>query len=164
MGRRMSNRSTASRVYLTVIGLMLATAGGVFTWLMWRSFSRAREIETWPRAEAVILKSEVEERRIDPGRPAERRFAVLYAYEWEGEEYQSERFGLRGSGWTSKSAKVEGLVKTYPVGGIHEVWVNPADPAVALLSRESRAPGYSIWFPALVTAGGLGMMIGAWRK
>ena len=126
---------------------------------MWQSFSRAREIAAWPRAEAVILKSEMEERRVDPVHSGEVRFSVLYAYEWQGRDMQSERFGLRGSRWTSKMKRVEALLEAYPVGSTHEVLVNPADPAVALLNGESRAPGYSIWFPALVTIGGLGMML-----
>ena len=157
-------RSTGSRVYLSLIGLLLFVAGGLFTWLMGRSFQRAREMESWPRTEAVILKAEVEERRIDPNRPTELRFAGLYSYEWEGVDYRSSRFALRGTPWTSKPEKVRESLERYPVGSVHEVAVNPSEPAMALLDLDSRAPGYSIWFPAIIALGGLGTMAGAWRS
>jgi hypothetical protein len=42
--------------------------------------------------------------------------------------------------------------------------VNPADPAVAVLRIDSRAPGYSLWFPALFVVGGVGIVVGALRR
>ena len=47
-GRRMAKTSTGTRVYLTLIGLMLALIGGIFFALMWRSFQRARHVDQWP--------------------------------------------------------------------------------------------------------------------
>lgn len=160
----MANRTTGTRIYLSLIGALLLLAGGVFTWLMARSFARAREIDSWPTTEAMVLASSVEQRRIDPARPAEYHFAVRYAYAWQGEELESGRFSLRGSSWTSKKERVEALAEQFPVGSVHEVAVDPDDPRVALLDTESKAPGYSIWFPALIAAGGLGVIVGAWRR
>ncbi len=160
----MPQRSTGTRVYLSVIGLMLALAGGVFTWLMWRSFERAREVESWPRTPCVILLSEAEERQIDPNGPVERRFAVLFGYEWEGVARESDLLSLRGSPWSGKAEGVEALLERYPVGLEMECRVNPADPGIAVLERESKGPGYSLWFPLLFVAGGLGIIAGAWRR
>jgi hypothetical protein len=36
-----------------------------------------------------------------------------------------------------------------------EAYVNPDDPTEALLEHETKAPGYSIWFPAWFLVGGL---------
>jgi hypothetical protein len=160
----MVERNTGARVYLTVIGLMLALAGGVFTWLMWRSFSRARLIDHWPVVPCVVLESELEERQIDPGRPIEMRFQVLYSYEWEGQEYKSDLYRLRGSSWSSRDAEVKILMDKYPAGSVQDCHVNPADPNLAVLVGESRAPGYSLWFPVIFLVGGLGVVVGAWRR
>jgi hypothetical protein len=161
---RMPQHSTGSRVYLTIIGLMLALAGGIFSWLMWRSFQRARDVESWPQVPCVILRSETEERQIDPNGPVERRFGVLFGYHWQGMPRESELLNLRGSPWSSKEAGVQYLVDRYPEGSQQQCRVNPAAPEMAVLEPESKAPGYSLWFPLLFVVGGLGIAAGAWRQ
>lgn len=160
----MPQRSTGSRVYLTLVGLALALVGGLFSALMWRSFERARVVESWPVVPCTILKSEVEERQIDPNSAIERRFAVLYGYQWQGAALESELLKLRGSMWSSKPEGADALIERYPVGSSRQCRVNPADPSVAVLEPESKAPGYSLWFPLLFVVGGLGVVVGAWRK
>jgi len=162
-GKRMARPSIASRVYLTMIGLALALAGGVFFALMWHSFQRAREVEKWPVVPCVILSSGAEERRIDPNGPVERQFTVLYGYEWEEKPYESNLWKLRGSGWSSKEDAITPYLAKYPEGALRECHVNPAKPEMAVLEKESKAPGYSLWFPAIFVVGGLGMVAGAWR-
>lgn len=159
----MARVSTASRVYLSFIGLALAAAGGVFFALMWQSFARARAVEQWPVVSCIILKSEVEERQVDPNGPVERRFAVLFGYQWEGRPYESELVKLRGSGWSSKGDIAPAYVERYPEGSQQECHVNPQKPGEAVLEKESKAAGYSLWFPGIFVVGGLGMVVGAWR-
>ncbi|WP_264503299.1 DUF3592 domain-containing protein [Luteolibacter flavescens] len=160
----MPQRSTGSRVYLSIIGLMLALIGGIFSWLMWRSFQRAREVDHWPQVPCIILRSAAEERQIDPNGNVERRFSVLYGYHWEDVPRQSDRLKLRGSPWVSKEAAVQIFIDQYPEGSQQQCRVNPADPDVAVLEPESKAPGYSLWFPLLFVVGGVGIVVGAWRK
>lgn len=164
----MATRSTGARVYLTLIGQLLAGAGGVFFWLMWASFDRAREIDGWAEVPCAILESGVESRRDDPdwpeAMPQEYRFRVLYQYDFEGESYESERYRLRGASWKSTPAAAEALVEEYSRGTVAECRVNPAAPEEAVLKGESKAPGYSLWFPAIFVVGGLGVMVGAWVR
>jgi hypothetical protein len=160
----MPQRSTGSRVYLTLVGFALALVGGVFAALMWRSFQRARVVDSWPVVPCIILRSDVEERQIDPNSAVERRFAVLYGYEWQGAPLESQLLKLRGSMWSSKPAGADALLERYPEGSRQQCRVNPADPTIAVLEPESKAPGYSLWFPLLFVVGGLGVMGGAWRK
>ena len=160
----MPQRSTGSRVYLTLVGFALALVGGIFAALMWRSFQRARVVDTWPVVPCIILRSDVEERQIDPNSAVERRFAVLYGYEWQGTPRESDRWKLRGSMWSSKPGGADALIARYPEGSRQQCRVNPADPSIAVLEPESKAPGYSLWFPLLFVVGGLGVMGGAWRK
>ena len=97
----MPARTTGARVFLSLIGLMLAFVGGIFSWLMWRSFDRAREIDQWPVVPCAILESEVESRRDDPEwpeeMPQEYRFRVLYQCDFGEEPYESARLSLRGA-------------------------------------------------------------------
>ena len=160
----MASASTASRLYLSVIGLALALAGTVFFLLMLRSFQRARAVDSWPVVPCIILSSGTDERQIDPNSAVERRFAVLFGYEWEGVPRESELWSLRGSGWTSKEDKIQSYLDRYPEGSRQECHVNPDDPQIAVLQAESKAPGYSLWFPALFIVGGLGVVVGAWRR
>ena len=99
-----------------------------------------------------------------PNGPVERRFSVLYGYQWEGANRDSELWKLRGSGWTSKEENVQALVARYPEGSAQECRVNPGDPEIAVLELESKAPGYSLWFPGIFVVGGIGMIVGAWRR
>jgi hypothetical protein len=160
----MPKPTTAARVYLTLIGLMLAAMGGLFAWLMGASFGRAAAVDEWPQADAVIIHSEVARRQVDPNLPPEFRFEVFYAYEWDGEGYESDRYRLRGASWTKSRAAAEELVSRYGVGDVHPARVNPEAPDEAVLVGESRAPGYSIWFPLIFVVGGLGIVVGAWRR
>ncbi|MFP6880316.1 MAG: hypothetical protein VCA34_05170, partial [Roseibacillus sp.] len=37
-------------------------------------------------------------------------------------------------------------------------------PSFAVLKRDSKAPGYSLWFPIIFVVGGLGIILGAVRS
>ena len=160
----MAQQTIGARLYLTMIGLLLAAAGAVFTWLMWKSFDRAGAIEGWPRVPCAILFSDVEERRIGPELPPEYRFQVTYSYEWEDESYESDRYGIRGDSWSKRRDGADALSGTYPEGSVHECSVDPLNPGMAVLHGESKAPGYSIWFPMIFVVGGLGVVVGAWTR
>jgi hypothetical protein len=164
----MPKKSVAQRVFLSGIGVALALIGAVFCGLMWRSFDRARTMEAWPEVSCAILESGIEARRDDPewpeAMPQEYRFRVLYRYEWDDRVFEADRLSLRGASWSSRRAKAERWVAKYPRGSVANCRVNPAAPAEAVLEVDSKAPGYSLWFPLLFVVGGLGIAIGAWRR
>lgn len=147
----------ASTVFLVFLGLVIAAVGGLFTFLMWKSYDRAVEQRAWPQVEGMVLSSEVEEWQHDEFSPKEYRLKVLYGYEWEGERKTGDRYGFRGNPKYNKVNKVESLAKSFPVGDTTMVFVNPDDPDFTILKPDSKAPGYSIWFPLLFVVGGLGI-------
>lgn len=151
----------AGRWYLAILGLVLALLGGVFVWLMARSFLRAREMRSWPEVACVILSSEVGEWRHDENSPLEFRQDLSFGYEWKGEARTGDHLTLRGSPWTSKRELVEERAKEYPAGKQTTCRVDPAHPDFAVLKPDSLAPGYSIWFPAIFVVGGLGITLRA---
>ena len=153
--------SVAGRWYLAGIGLSLALMGSIFFWSMWRSFQRALETESWPKIECVILSSGIEERRIDPNSPPEYRVDIEYGYDFAGKPRTGNHSTLRGNPWSSKTDVAEAKLAQYPMGTRTTCHVNPADPDFSVLKPDSRAPGYSLWFPALFIVGGLGITIRA---
>ena len=152
-----------STVFLVMLGLVIAGVGGLFTWLMGMSYMRAVEQREWPQVEAVVLSSEMEEYQHDEFSPMEYRLKILYGYEWKGEPKTGDRYGVRGNPKYNKRDKIEGLVEAYPVGKRISVYVNPADANFAILKPDSKAAGYSIWFPMLFVVGGLGIAFRAIR-
>jgi hypothetical protein len=143
---------------------LLVLAGGVFCGLMWRSFSRARDMSHWPEVPCVILRSETDERRLGPAVATEFQFAVLFGYEWQGERFESDLLSLRGSPWQSEPQAAREWCASYPVGSQATCRVNPRHPATAVLRIDSRAPGYSLWFPAIFVVAGSGIIAGSFRR
>ena len=154
-------KQAAGSLYLIVIGLLLAGSGGVFTWLLGTSFGRAREMDKWSEEDCYILESEIRERKIGLEVPTEYRFGLLYGYEFEEVPYSSEDFDLRGNAWVKDPVRIQALIQNFPAGSRQVCWVNPENPEQAVLKKELKAPGYSIWFPMLFVVGGLGVVVKA---
>jgi hypothetical protein len=153
-----------STVFLVMLGLVIAGVGGLFTWLMGMSYMRAVEQRTWPQVEGVVLSSEIVKYKHDDFSPMEYRMNILYGYEWKGESRTGERYGFRGNPKYNKRNKIAGLVEASPVGKKITVYVNPADVNFTMLKPDSKAAGYSIWFPMLFVIGGLGIALRAVRS
>jgi len=63
--------------------------------------------------------------------------------------------------WTSRKPEVQDLISKYSVNASVFCYVNPEKPSQAILSHDSKAAGYAIWFPGLFVLGGGGIMLGA---
>ena len=127
--------SRAGRWYLAFLGLFLVLLGGVFVWLLGRSYLRAREMRHWPEVACVILSSELEEKRHDENSPLEFRHDLSFGYDWQGQARTGDHLTLRGSPWSSKRELVEERIRDYPVGMTTTCRVNPADANFAVLNR-----------------------------
>lgn len=151
----------AGRIFLVVLGLLLAAIGGLFVWVMAASALRAKETRSWPQVPCVILVSEVQERLHDAQSPVEYRHHVVFGYEWEGDRFVGEQASLRGNPWSSKRDVVIERASRLNAGDETLCFVNPSDPAFAILEPDSMAPLYSIWFPGLFVLGGVVMAVRA---
>lgn len=153
--------TVAGRWFLALLGLSLALIGGLFVWLMARSYLRAREMRSWPEVSCEILSSGVVERRHDENSPLEFRHDLTFGYQWQGAPRTGDRLTLRGNPWSSSRENVAKQAAAYPVGTTTKCRVSPTAPDLAVLKMDSLAPGYSIWFPALFVVGGLGITLRA---
>jgi hypothetical protein len=136
---------------------------GIFIALMWRSYARAKGMTNWPQVPCLILQSNVEEQRIGDTVAPEYRLQVLYRYDFDGSSYESRLWSLRGSMPRNDRATVEELVATFATGSMTKCWVNPQQPSQSVLKLDTRAAGYTLWFPGLFFLGGVGMIVGAWK-
>ncbi|MGB2403444.1 MAG: DUF3592 domain-containing protein [Akkermansiaceae bacterium] len=159
---RSQSSGNGGRWFLCMIGILLVLIAVLFQWLMLRSYLKAKETREWTPIEAVVMRSSLEERHIS-GSPPEARLCIRYEYSYGGENYTSGNISTRGSKWSRERAAVTDLLTEYPVGSSHLVWVNPTSPDVAILKHDTKAAGYTLWFPAVIMVGGLGIIWGAIR-
>ncbi|WP_018968821.1 DUF3592 domain-containing protein [Rubritalea marina] len=160
--------STAGMIYLIGMGCFLFFLGGGFCWLMWKSYASAKDTRAWQEVPCLVIQSEMRTRVIGTS-PEEYQWKVLYKYQFEGQDLISEHFKPRGQRWRKDPKDVQSMVEQYPVGLQTTCYVNPefstSEPGVqAVLKHDTLAAGYSIWFPALFSVGGIGIIVGVIRK
>ncbi len=151
-------------LYLAFIGLFLAVVGGAFVLILGRGYLKAKETEAWERVSAVIVVSQVGVRSLGPSIPEEFTHELVYEYEVDGEIYRGERLQRRKNPFFKEQAKILPELERWKVGQKVEAFVNPENAEEALLEHETKAPGYSIWFPALFFVGGIGVILRALSK
>jgi len=154
----------AKRVFLVVLGLFTASIGALFTWVMAQSYLNAQATRAWTETPAVIKVAEIESRQIGEHVPIDYAPKVEFNYEFSGQPYRSNLLTPRGQKWAKERKKAEVALLQLSAGDTVSCWVNPANPTTAILKHDTKAAGYSIWFPLLFVIGGLGVAVGAFRK
>lgn len=152
------------RWFFAGMGIFLALLGSLFVWLLGRSFLRAWNMRSWPEVRCVVLASDVEERRHDEFSPMEFRQNLTYGYEYRGEARTGSHLTLRNNPWSSNRGLVEARAAEMPIGQETTCRVDPASPDFSVLTPDSLAPGYTIWFPGLFVVGGIGICVRALRR
>ena len=154
-------RPVSARLIAAGFGSLILAMGILFIALLWGSYKRAKQTHSWVPTPCHIVRSESEPFQRSDHSPTSYRFHVEFAYEVDGETLTSTHYQRpRRNEWVSKhEGTVEKLVLQFPAGSDATCYVDPADPAMAVLKRESKAPLYTIWFPGLFVAGGLGIIV-----
>jgi hypothetical protein len=126
-----------------VFGLIFASIGigvagwGVQLWLVHRS------TESWAPTPAKIADVEYKARPTKGGQRPRYRLTCSYAYEFEGKPYVSDRLRIPGgiSGRSTGDARdlFERLRRHKETGKPFTVYVDPSDPATAILLRDAFA-------------------------
>ncbi|MFT6864537.1 MAG: hypothetical protein ACJAVK_003105 [Akkermansiaceae bacterium] len=150
----MKEKGIGGYLYLAFIGLALALLGGLFVFILGRGYLRAKETREWPTHAAVIMVSAIGERNLGKDIPTEYTHELVYEYQVDEKFYRAERVKRRANPYFKEEAKIAPAVARWPVGKQVEAFVNPRDPSEVVLDHETKAPGYSIWFPGLFLVGG----------
>jgi Protein of unknown function (DUF3592) len=106
------------------IGVVLLVAG----FLLARSPGKSNH---WPTTTGQILASTINYRRRSGGGHSPYPL-VMYVYQVEGKQYQSQRIYFGGQ---IGGSAMTGVVKKYPVGTQVPVYYNPQNPVDAVLER-----------------------------
>lgn len=152
--------SPKGRVLLFLFGLPFFAAGLFFGWIgAIQPLAGVIESRSWPQVPCRIVTSEIETNRSSDGNTY--RVAITFDYAFEGNTYIGGRYDfddVSSSGYDGKSA----IVARHPVGSETVCWVNPLDPAEAVLSRSIPGTVYFIIpFSGLFMLVGGGIMLGS---
>lgn len=130
-----SDRATKGKgkrglVFLFGIFLLM---GSVFLYFFFiKPVAGIIQAKNWPEMECVVISSEVRSHDSDDGTTYS--VNILYAYEFDGKEHRSNRYGFMGGSSSGHSGKAA-IVRQHPRGKKTVCYVNPADPTEAVLQR-----------------------------
>lgn len=159
-----STESTLSgRIWLVVMGLFIACAGLLFTWVLWTSWQRAEETRRWTALPCRIISARVISERPTPNSNPAHKAEIRYSYSFQGASYTGTRI-KRVDAASQHEENVRQKLEAWPIGTEATCFVNPEAPLEAVLKHDTRAALYSIWFPLLFVFGGLGMTWNALRS
>jgi hypothetical protein len=144
------------------MGVVLALAGAGFTWGLWVAWQKAEETRRWKPTPCRIISAQLLSERPTPSSNVQHRVDLRYRYDFAGKSYTGTRI-RRVEGPTVHESEARKKLESYPVGHETTCWVNPAQPDQAVLRHSSRAALYTLWFPLLFVAGGIGMTWNALR-
>jgi len=142
------------------MGAALIVAGLVFVRYLWDDYRRAATMDSWVETPCRIVSSGIDDSELTQRGMTKYILEVEYRYEFEGERYLGDRV-RRLPTESGHAKKIRNKLEKYPVGRETRCWVDPDDPASAVLKKESKAALYSIWFPGLFILGGAGMVLSA---
>ena len=127
---------TGGFIVVIGFGLCFAAFGSLFVWLFILSpWLRSQEAASWSEVPAVVLSSEIAVNRSGDGGPTYRP-NIVYRYEFDGEPFESNVYGPAGHVSTSDRSAAFEAVKRHPPGEDVSAYINPADPADAMLNRD----------------------------
>jgi hypothetical protein len=132
--------------------------GLLFMGLVGQSLLKTVGSYAWKTAPASILSSAVEE---DKTRDDPFVVAVKFRYQWEGRELISERYSTATSSYGSYDDAM-GKISAFPIGAVTTCFVNPKDPAEAVLRREGLWLAILIVIPLVFVAVGAGGIFSTW--
>lgn len=145
------------------MGMFLAAMGAAACVYLWMAYAKAKRMDAWLERPCTVAKSAVAEAGRDRFGTPRYRLELRYRYEFGGGEYESNRVKRLEIAPASKR-DLEKWLKRYPAGLETICFVNPSDPAMAVLKKDSKGAIYAMWFPALFFVGGLGIAAGGFRR
>jgi hypothetical protein len=154
--------SLPARWFLGSVGMFLIVLGLAFTWWLWGAGERAMITRHWTSVPCVVLVSGVERKQFSPNDPEKWQPDLEYRYTFEGKVYHSTKL-RRIEGPTPHRAKAVASAAAFPAGLETQCFVNPANPSEAVLEHGTKAAFYTLWWPLLFAAGGVGMLSAALR-
>lgn len=153
--------SGATGCMVAFFGVFFA-AGFLVVWFTflgpWLDSLAARD---WVAADCEVVRSRVQTHSGDDSDTYS--VDILYRYRFDGREYHADRYEFLGGSSSGYQAKAE-IVEQYPPGHRFTCWVDPDDPAVAVIHRELSGRNLVALMGLPFLAAGLGGIIWTLRK
>jgi hypothetical protein len=139
---------------LILFGLVFGGMGLLFTVFLARQLLAETETRQWTESLCQIESCDiaVERQRDDPF-----RIDIRYAYDFGGQRHVSQQFGLQEK-WSDSYEKLALQRKALLRGDGAVCYVNPANPAEAVIHRESLLTGLFVLIPLIFVAIGAGIL------
>ena len=153
----------AGSLWLASMGLFLMLAGALFSYLLWNAYVRDAVSRDWPEVPGTIVVSRlIEHDAVADGQP---RYSakMQYRYRVAGKDYTSDVVRLKKRAPGQKDVAAE-IVAQFPPASMAPVYVDPADPARAVLQKGGRGALFAQILPLLILVGGAGMAFSALRQ
>ena len=120
---------------LALFFLIFAAAGGAILWfLLLRPMMKVAAAQSWPPVSCTVVDSRVDTSSSDDG-GSTYKAVVNASYRHEGREYKAP-YDFSGNTYSSGYDGKAEIVARYPVGAETTCYVNPADPAESVISRD----------------------------
>jgi hypothetical protein len=133
--RPISDRASGgygTRSAMVFFGIFAALGAVIFFFVFLRPLAKTLSARQWPVVACTVISSRVESHSGNKGTTY--NVNIFYRYIVNDREYRANRYGFLGgssSGYAHKAA----IVARYPAGSTAQCYVNPADPAEAVLER-----------------------------
>lgn len=150
----------AGRLWKIGMGLVLIVVPLMFVQYLWNSYQRATVMDDWAETPCRIVSSGLDDTEVNQKGFPKYILEVEYTYEFEGESYTGDRV-RRLPVESGDLKKVGKKLEQYPANKSTTCWVDPENPGMAVLEKDTKGALYSIWFPFLFVIGGLGMIVSA---
>ncbi len=151
--------SVLGKAGLSLFFLVFFAMGSLFEVLILHEFGRAAGQRFWKRVPCMIVSSEVKE----VGGESPYVAAISYQYDFGGRQYSGSVY-KRGCSASDTYSGAREIVQKYPVGRATACYVNPGNPAEAVLKRNSLLIGFAALFPLIFVVIGAGGVYFIWRK
>ncbi len=147
---------------LVAFGLVFILPGLAISYFLGvRPMLRVQEAQHWPTAPATVLSSQVRTHRGSDSTTYS--IDISYRYTWEGQEYTSDRYDFSMGSSSGRESKAR-VVRAFPVGHHFEAYVNPDNPAEAVINRDFQwLYAALLGFGAVFVIAGLAAALGGLR-
>lgn len=153
----------AGRLWFAAMGLFLAAIGAATCAYLWMSYAKAKRMDAWVERPCTVVEIGLAEAGADRFGAPRHRVKLRFRYQFAEKDYESGRV-KRVAIAPSSVKNLEKWLKRFPAGLETACYVDPEDPSMAVLVKDSKGAIYAMWFPALFFVGGLGIAAGAFRR
>jgi len=154
--------TTAAKVGTSLFFLVFAVMGGIFLVLIVRDFGERLATYRWQPTPCVMVSSLAQVRSTSE-RESGYEVSLKYRYTVAGREHSSTQFQKKYKGESTYEA-ADQIARRFPVESTQTCYVDPADPASAVLERGSLWMGLFLFLPLVFVFIGVGGICTTWRS